>query len=64
MKTKTPFFGDRIDRKAKIAQRLHRNERRHRDDYKYEVFDEDEDDSQDYTAPTGKLPFTRKLKEK
>lgn len=58
MKAKTPFYGDRIDRKAKIAQRLYRNEKRTRDVPKYNVIDEDED-LPDHIAKTGEMPLTK-----
>lgn len=58
MKAKTPFYGDRIDRKAKIAQKLHRNEKRSRDVPKYNVIDEDED-SYDHIAKIGEMPLTK-----
>lgn len=63
MKAKTPFYGDRVDRKAKLAQRLYRNERRDRETTKYPVFEEDED-SLDYKAPTGLMPHTSNIKER
>jgi len=57
-----PFYGDRIDRKAKLAQRNHRNHQRDLDNDKYEVAEEGED-PQNYEASTGEMPITSNTKE-
>lgn len=43
MKQSKPYYGDKIERKAKLAQRIHRNILRQKNSTKYEILDEEDE---------------------